>query len=154
MRSSIFDTPLGPMLAVGDDQFLHFLGFFNEKKIRFVNGITEPIQRIRQELKAYFSGDLKTFQTPICIEGSPFQKQVWMQLQNIPFGKTKSYKEVAGSIQNPLACRAVGHANSANQFIILIPCHRVIQADGSLGGYSAGLERKKWLLNHEGSTHG
>lgn len=138
------------MLAEGDEKALYFLGFIDEDKSRYPQGTTKPILSIQQELKAYFQGNFKTFQTPIYLEGTPFQQKVWTELRKIPFGKTKSYKEIASAIKNPLACRAVGHANGSNQFVILIPCHRVIAADGSLGGYSSGLERKKWLLQHEG----
>ena len=112
-------------------------------------GMTKPMASIQRELDAYFKGNSQEFKTPLCIRGSFFQTQVWEELRRIPFGKTKSYQEIACAIDNPLACRAVGLANGANPFVIVIPCHRVIQANGSLGGYSAGLHRKIWLLNHE-----
>lgn len=138
-------TPLGKMHAVLEGEVLHYLGF-EEEKIPAVPG---EAKFLRRELEEYFSGDLREFKTPLCMMGSPFQIQVWNALQKIPFGKTWSYKEVAAQIQNPKACRAVGLANGANPFAIIVPCHRVIQADGSLGGYNAGLQRKEWLLNHE-----
>lgn len=146
LESSRIDTPLGTMYAVLDGETLHYLGF-EEKTLPALPG---SAKLLRRELKQYFEGDFFcAFTTPLCMTGSPFQIRVWDTLREIPFGKTRSYKEVASAIQNPNACRAVGHANGANPFAIIVPCHRVIQADGSLGGYSAGLWRKQWLLNHE-----
>ncbi len=138
-------TPLGMMYAVLEGEALHYLGF-EEEKIPAVPG-EAPFLRL--ELEKYFRGDLKEFKTPLCMTGSFFQLQVWNALQRIPFGKTRSYQEIAREIKNPQSCRAVGLANGANPFAIIVPCHRVIRADGSLGGYNAGLKRKEWLLNHE-----
>jgi AraC family transcriptional regulator, regulatory protein of adaptative response / methylated-DNA-[protein]-cysteine methyltransferase len=147
-KFKMIETPLGKMYAVADDQTLHYLGF-EEGDFVTTLGITKPLEMIQEELNQYFFGNLTAFQTPLYFQGSPFQIDVWNALRTIPFGKTKSYKEVASMIQNPKACRAVGLANGKNPFVIIVPCHRVIQADGSLGGYSAGLYRKKWLLEHE-----
>ncbi len=149
LKSTILETPLGMLHAVADDRALYYLGF-EEGDFTTVTGSTKPLEMIKEELKRYFSGDLTTFNTPLCFNGTPFQKEVWSALQTIPFGKTKSYKEIASMIKNPKACRAVGLANGRNPFVIVVPCHRVILADGTLGGYSAGLFRKKWLLEHEG----
>lgn len=146
-NSYAFDTPLGRMQAHADTHALHFLGFIEDV------GITQdpegPLLLIEEELNAYFRGELKEFTTPIFLQGTPFQEKVWQSLRKIPFAVTKSYKEIAEAIENPLGSRAVGNANGANPFVIIIPCHRVVQADGSLGGYSSGLWRKQWLLDHE-----
>lgn len=102
-----------------------------------------------KEIREYLNGQRKTFSVKLEIIGTPFQKQVWSELQQIPFGKSVSYKELAENINNPKAIRAVGTANGRNNFCIIIPCHRVIAADGTLGGYSGGLPFKKHLLNLE-----
>ena len=101
------------------------------------------------EIHEYLNGQRKTFTVKLEIIGTDFQKQVWQQLQKIPFGKSVSYKELAENINNPKAVRAVGTANGRNNFCIIIPCHRVIAADGTLGGYSGGIPFKKKLLNLE-----
>jgi len=106
---------------------------------------------IKEELASYFNGSPTTFASlPLDPQGTPFQLRVWQELRQIPWGRTISYKELAARVGNPRACRAVGQANGANPIPLIIPCHRVIAADGSLGGYSSGLERKRWLLRHEG----
>jgi len=103
-------------------------------------------------LTAYFDGKLKEFQTPLFLLGSPFQKQVWEALNKIPFGETSSYLDIAKRIGRPAACRAVAQANGANQLAIIIPCHRVINHNGELGGYGGGITRKEWLLNLENTA--
>lgn len=146
LKSAVLETPLGMIYAVADHKALHYLGF---EKTDVPRGKTKPLDLIQRELEEYFRGERQTFQTPIFIHGSPFQNKVWKELLKIPFGKTQSYKDIAVAIDNPKGCRAVGNANGANPFIIIVPCHRVIQEDGTLGGYSAGLEKKEWLLFHE-----
>jgi AraC family transcriptional regulator of adaptative response/methylated-DNA-[protein]-cysteine methyltransferase len=162
LQASAFDTPLGPMQVIADDEALYLLEFFDrrgleeeierlKKKIQLpiVPGKPHPAQQIKAELAGYFSGKILEFKTPLFLIGSPFQKQVWRELQKIPQGETRTYTEIATAIQRPSAIRAVGSANGANQFAIVIPCHRVINLNGNLGGYGAGLKRKEWLLNHE-----
>ena len=107
------------------------------------------IKSIENELKLYFAGALQSFKTPICLLGSAFQKVVWKQLLLIPYGKTISYLQQAALIGKKTAYRAVALANAANQINIVIPCHRVIKHSGDLGGYNGGVDRKKWLINHE-----
>jgi len=97
----------------------------------------------------YFKGELKQFFTPIVMFGTPFQKRVWLELKKIPIGETRSYSDIAKKLETLGAVRAVGSANGANPLAIIIPCHRVINIDGQLGGYRGGLARKKWLLEHE-----
>lgn len=102
-----------------------------------------------QQLEEYFQGNRKTFDVPVHMKGTPFQQSVWNALREIPYGETRSYKEIAQAIGNPKACRAVGMANNRNQILIIVPCHRVIGADGSLVGFGCGLNAKKYLLNLE-----
>lgn len=146
MFSAEIDTPIGAIYALSDRKALHYLGF---EKQNASLGKTHPLDQIRTELEAYFQGELKQFHTPIHLDGSTFQNGVWRALMNIPFGETRSYQEIAKLIKNPKASRAVGNANGANPLIIIVPCHRVIASDGTIGGYSAGLEKKQWLLKHE-----
>lgn len=156
------NTPLGLMIAIADEEALYLLEFTNrqhlEQKIEHLKldtesnihfGETSPIKQIQDELDEYFAGRLTEFHTPLFLSGSPFQKNVWRQLQKIPFGETRSYSDIAVAIGKPSAFRAVAQANGANNFTIIIPCHRVINKNGELGGYSAGLVRKEWLINHE-----
>lgn len=130
--------------------------YLRKQKSPFLKTLTadEPaakfLSQAEKEVGEYFSGKRKKFTVKLEILGTPFQKKVWQQLQNIPFGKTNSYKDVAALIKNPKAVRAVGTANGKNPFCIIIPCHRVIAADGTLGGYSGGLAVKKKLLSLEG----
>ena len=103
-----------------------------------------------RQLEAYFSGGLTAFSLTVAPAGTPFQRKVWRALQGIPWGQAISYGELARRIGSPGSARAVGMANGRNPVAIVIPCHRVIGADGSLTGYGGGLDRKKWLLAHEG----
>ncbi|MEZ5536911.1 MAG: methylated-DNA--[protein]-cysteine S-methyltransferase [Thiolinea sp.] len=106
----------------------------------------------KQQLEEYFAGELREFDLPLDAQGTEFQRQVWQQLQNIPFGASCSYQELADKLQNPKAVRAVGAANGKNPVAVIVPCHRVIGSNGTLTGYAGGLERKAWLLKHEGIT--
>jgi O-6-methylguanine DNA methyltransferase len=110
---------------------------------------TESTDRVCRELEEYFSGRRKVFDFPYVLEGTVFQKKVWAQLAAIPYGETRTYGEIAAAIGNPRASRAVGMANNRNPLIIVIPCHRVIGADGSLTGYAGGLAMKEALLRLE-----
>ena len=112
-------------------------------------GTPQPINSVKQEIELYFAGKLKNFKTPIRISGTDFQKKAWEALMKIPYGTTRSYKEQASIIGKASAFRAVANANGSNQFAIIIPCHRIINNDGNLGGYGGGLHRKKWMLGFE-----
>lgn len=162
LKASWLDTPLGPMLAIANEEALYLLEFVDrrglEKEIEhlrqktksaIVPGHTQPISMIEKELDLYFKGSLKKFKTPLFLLGSPFQKHVWDELVKIPPGETRSYAALAKTIGRPTAYRAVAQANGANQLAIIIPCHRVINTNGELGGYGGGLSRKNWLINHE-----
>ena len=165
LEAAWIDTPLGPMLAVADERALYLLEFVDRrglereieslrKKLRaaIIPGRTEPIDRIEGELGGYFAGDTTAFNTPLARIGTPFQRLVWEALSEIPYGETRSYSQLAAAIGRPAAVRAAGRANGANRQAIVIPCHRVINADGGLGGYGGGLSRKTWLLHHEQSA--
>jgi methylated-DNA-[protein]-cysteine S-methyltransferase len=117
--------------------------FYEDKKILKIYNL------IFDQLNQYFLGKRDSFEIPLQLEGSSFELKVWNHLENIPYGKTYSYSQLAADIGKPGAARAVGQANSRNPISIIIPCHRVISADGSINGYSGGTWRKRWLLNHE-----
>jgi AraC family transcriptional regulator, regulatory protein of adaptative response / methylated-DNA-[protein]-cysteine methyltransferase len=156
------DTPLGAMLALADNEGLHLLEFVDRrgleneiKHIRkrlnvfIVPGENKILENISDEINRYFEGSLTEFTTPMVLGGTPFEKSVWKQLQKIPPGQTRSYSQIASRLGKPSATRAVGRANGRNCLAIVIPCHRVIRADGSLCGYGGGIWRKQWLLDHE-----
>lgn len=162
LKSALLDTPLGPMMAIASDTQLYLLEFIERRGLEreierlrrrtqaaVVPGHAPPLEWIKQELQAYFAGTLTEFTTPLYFMGSSFQQQVWEALRQIPPGQTRSYTEVAESLGKPLACRAVANANGANQLAIIIPCHRVINSNGELGGYGGGIAKKQWLLDHE-----
>ena len=110
---------------------------------------TPLISSAKRQLDEYFQGKRKSFDLPLAPSGTQFQQKVWNALCTIPYGETRSYKEIAAQIQNPKGCRAVGMANNRNPIMIIIPCHRVIGSNGSLVGYAGGLDIKQWLLAHE-----
>ena len=107
---------------------------------------------VREELAEYANGQRKTFEVPLSLSGSEWQKKVWMELTRIPFGETRSYGEIADALGHPGAARAVGSANARNVLPVVVPCHRVIAADGTLGGFNGGLHLKERLLEHENSV--
>jgi len=162
LKASWIDTPLGPMLAISDEKALYLLEFVDRRGLEreierlriktksvIIPGKTNPIRSIEVELKSYFEDGLKEFKTPLYLIGSPFQKIVWAELMRIPYGTTRSYSSQAASIGQQKAYRAVANANGANQIAIVIPCHRIINTNGDLGGYGGGILRKKWLIDHE-----
>lgn len=162
LKSSHLETPLGPMLAIADEKALHLLEFVDGRGVEreverlqlklnatITSGKTDPISSIKTELQAYFKGALRVFKTPLHLSGSAFQNLAWNELLRIPYGETRSYLEQAKAIGKPKAFRAVANANGANQIAIVIPCHRIINSNGDLGGYGGGMHRKEWLINHE-----
>jgi AraC family transcriptional regulator, regulatory protein of adaptative response / methylated-DNA-[protein]-cysteine methyltransferase len=167
LQAAWLDTQLGPMLAVADEDAVHMLEFVDRRGLErevarmrkalgaaIVPGNNAPLRAIAAELEAYFAGELRQFETPLVLHGSDFQREVWRALLDVPYGETRSYLQIAEAIGNPAAVRAVGRANGANQIAIVIPCHRVIGADGSLTGYGGGMARKRWLLDHEAGRRG
>ena len=113
-----------------------------------------PFDTARDQLDAYFAGELEEFDLPLGLDGTPFQRRVWDELTQIPFAETISYKELALRLGDPSSCAPSASANGRNPISIVIPCHRVIGADGTLVGYGGGLERKRWLLDHEAVASG
>ena len=167
LKAAWLDTQLGPMLAVADDEALYLLEFVDRRGLEreleqlrsrtksvIVPGRTPSIHRIEQELNRYFQGELSAFETPVKTFGSPFQKSVWKALREIPYGETRPYADVAVMVERPSAVRAVAQANGANQLALIIPCHRVVRADGASDGYGGGVTRKRWLLEHETQSRG
>lgn len=155
-------TPLGPMLAGTTDHKLCLLEFVDrrmletqlqrlQKKLNctFIPGSNAVTEQTAAELGQYFEGNRKSFDVPLELKGTEFQQKVWRQLQNIPHGKTRSYKEQAQAIGDERAVRAVARANGDNRIAIIVPCHRVIGSNGTLTGYGGGLWRKKYLLELE-----
>jgi methylated-DNA-[protein]-cysteine S-methyltransferase len=152
------DTTMEPLRLYFSDQGLTALEFAGEDAPPAPEDNAAPaylqplIEAAKRELTAYFAGAPTDFAAlPLDPQGTPFQRRVWQELRRIPRGQAISYKELAKRIGKPRASRAVGQANAVNPIPIIVPCHRVIAADGSLGGYSSGLERKRWLLRHEGA---
>lgn len=147
-----YHSPIGPLRLVGSDEGLtHILLPGQTVPEDALDGETPLLRRAALELKEYFSGRRKSFTVNLCPSGTPFQMAVWAALQTIPYGQTVSYKDIAAQIGKPAAVRAVGGANGKNPIPILIPCHRVVAADGSLGGYALGPEIKRTLLALEGA---
>ena len=145
-------SPIGELMLISNGTGLTGLYMQNQKHadmrakaVRDEWMLKQPIE----QLTAYFAGGRREFELPLAAEGTDFQKRVWRALWAIPFGETISYGELAQRIGQPKAARAVGLANGQNPISIVVPCHRVIGADGSLTGYGGGLERKSWLLAHE-----
>lgn len=162
LQVSWMDTELGPMIAIASDTSLLLLEFTdrrgleneiiqlrNRTRSAIVPGQNEILKSLRVDLQCYFSGQRLTFQTPIELIGTEFQKRVWSELLQIPPGEVRSYSEQAQQIDKPTAVRAVARANGANKLALIVPCHRVIGANGGLTGYAGGLVRKQWLLDHE-----
>ncbi len=156
------ETPLGSMLAIADDAGLRLLEFVDRRALEreltilrtrlrtnVVPGEHSHLRAVRKQLADYFSGRKMEFTVPLAPVGSPFQLRDWQMLQTIPLGETRSYSWLAEQLGDKEMRRAVGRANGENMLCIIIPCHRVIRADGTLCGYGGGLWRKKWLLEHE-----
>ncbi|MCD7863331.1 MAG: methylated-DNA--[protein]-cysteine S-methyltransferase [Lachnospiraceae bacterium] len=140
-------TPIGYLTAVDDGFALLKLQTAPEAEEETITG--SVAKELKVQLGEYFDGKRKEFTIPFILKGTPFQKEAWMALCDIPYGETRSYKEQAESMGRPNACRAVGGANHLNPIMILVPCHRVVGADGRLTGYAGGLEIKRFLLDLE-----
>ena len=160
-----FETPLGTMVAGGVEQGICLLEFSDRRMLEtefklltklfnatIIQGENKHFEILQQQLDEYFEGKRKEFSIPLVTPGSAFQQSVWKELQNIPYGATRSYKQQATALKKPEAVRAVANANGMNRIAIIIPCHRVIGADGNLTGYGGGLWRKKWLLDLENKS--
>lgn len=142
------ESPLGPLHAAADaDGALVGLG----TRPWDLDADAAPFRALADQLAAYFARERTTFDLPLAPAGTPFQQQVWAELRRIPFGHKVSYGELAVRLGDVKRTRAVGGANGANPVAIVIPCHRVVEADGGLGGYAGGVQMKRWLLRHEGA---
>lgn len=145
----IYPSPLGDLLIKADEGYINCLHFLEEDE-KIPPGISSSlVEECKKQLDAYFSGKLMAFNLPISQPGTAFQQNVWATLLEIGYGKTSTYLQVSKRLGNTLAIRAVGAANGKNNIAIIVPCHRVIGADGSLVGYAGGIWRKRWLLDHE-----
>jgi len=153
-------SPVGSLMLVSDGSALTALLFADEHGARLEDALRAsgnivasdeavPLPEARRELAEYFAGRRRVFAIPLALRGTPFQKRVWEALRRIPYGATTSYREIARAVGSPAAMRAVGAANGSNRLAIVVPCHRVIGADGTLTGYGGGLARKHALLDLE-----
>jgi methylated-DNA-[protein]-cysteine S-methyltransferase len=158
-------SPIGELLLAADDSGLTAIRFEQNRHGRDERADWTPVARAhgaavrvlaaaRAQLDAYFAAEITSFDLPLSPQGTPFQQRVWAALRDIPFGETTSYGELARRIGDPKAVRAVGAANGRNPLPLVVPCHRVIGADGSLVGFGGGMDRKRWLLQHEGAVYG
>ncbi|MCZ4508478.1 methylated-DNA--[protein]-cysteine S-methyltransferase [Streptomyces sp. ActVer] len=152
-QHTVIDSPYGPLTLVATDGVLSGL-YMTDQRHRppeetFGEPDDTPFTEVIDELRAYFAGELKEFTVELHLDGTPFQRSVWERLRKIPYGETRSYGELADALGNPNASRAVGLANGKNPLGIIVPCHRVVGANGSLTGYGGGLERKRQLLDFE-----
>jgi len=159
------ETPLGTMFACAVEEGLCLLEFTDRRMLEselkqlaarlnaeILQGFNNHLETVRKQLDEYFQGNRKEFTVPLFTPGTPFQQSVWDALRSIPYAQTVSYQQQAEMIGKPSAVRAVANANGMNRIAIIIPCHRVIGADGTLTGYGGGVWRKKWLLDHERSN--
>jgi len=150
---SWFDSPVGALLLAGTNSGLKLVSFSAGKRRKGIDNEwsedNAAFTEVVDQLQSYFAGERRSFDLPLVLEGTDFQKRIWTALQNIPYGETVSYKMLAERVGSPKAVRAVGAANGANPIPIIIPCHRVIGNDGSLTGFGGGLPLKKKLLELE-----
>lgn len=154
------ESPIGRLMLTSDGEALTglYMNLYRNKPMKqpglgddwVQNATLDPLPQAIRQLKEYFAGTRRVFNLPLRMQGTAFQQRVWRELTKIPFGETWSYGQLAKRIDNPNGSRAVGLANGRNPIAIVVPCHRVIGADGSLTGFGGGIERKQWLLAHEG----
>lgn len=149
MKTTFINTPVGILELKGDAEGLASVLFKDEENDVVSEKIPKELKDAALQLQEYFEGNRKEFNLKLSPEGTDFQKRVWEELQQIPFGKTTSYQQMANTLGDPKVIRAAASANGKNPISIIIPCHRVIGSDGSLTGYAGGLHRKKWLLEFE-----
>ncbi|SPF00024.1 methylated-DNA--[protein]-cysteine S-methyltransferase [Streptomyces sp. MA5143a] len=155
-QHTVTDSPYGPLTLVADDGVLCGLYMTGQRhrppQEHFGPRDDTLLADAKEQLAAYFAGELRQFTLTLRLHGTPFQRGVWEQLARIPFGETRSYGELADALGSPKASRAVGLANGKNPVGIIVPCHRVVGSDGSLTGYGGGLDRKRRLLDFEQGT--
>lgn len=166
-QHTVTSSPVGPITLVASDGALVALHMSQQRYAPAPGDLGEPtpgedaagedgsvLAEAARQLAAYFDGTRTEFDLPLVMDGTPFQRRVWTALRDIPYGVTVSYGQLAGRIGQPSASRAVGLANGRNPIGIIVPCHRVVGADGSLTGYGGGIERKRYLLAHEQRVSG
>jgi methylated-DNA-[protein]-cysteine S-methyltransferase len=150
------ESPIGQLLLIGDGETLRGVHIQEGRKPARIGDswkrAEEPFVEVRKQLDEYFGGERVGFELALAATGSDFERRVWRELEAIPYGETTSYGELAGRIGHPGSARAVGMANGRNPISIIVPCHRVIGADGTLTGYGGGVERKRFLLELEQGT--
>ncbi|MBN0044531.1 methylated-DNA--[protein]-cysteine S-methyltransferase [Streptomyces actuosus] len=155
-QHTVTDSPLGPLTLVARDGLLCGLYMTGQRhrpaQETFGERDDTPFGEAKAQLEAYFAGELTEFTLPLRMDGTPFQRRVWDLLRGIPYGRTRTYGDLAAALGNPTASRAVGLANGRNPIGVIVPCHRVVGAGGSLTGYGGGLERKRRLLDLEGEA--
>jgi methylated-DNA-[protein]-cysteine S-methyltransferase len=154
------DSPIGRLMLTSDGTALTglYMNLYRNKPTKLPNpgddwiqnATKDPLPAAVRQLQEYFAGTRRKFDLPLKMQGTEFQQRVWRELTQIPFGETRSYGQLAKRLGNPNGSRAVGLANGRNPIAVIVPCHRVIGADGSLTGFGGGLDRKQWLLTHEG----
>ncbi len=151
LKTMIVKAPIGALTLVGSASVLEalYLPEYDGPLPASETGKTPLLERVADQLAEYFAGNRKEFDVPLAPKGTPFQQLVWNALLDIPYGEVRSYGEQAKAIGRPAASRAVGAANGRNPISIIVPCHRVIGANGTLTGYGGGLPLKQWLLEHE-----
>jgi methylated-DNA-[protein]-cysteine S-methyltransferase len=150
MRLAQLETPVGRLTVVAGDRGLRSVLFAGEAPPeRAVEGLHPLLASVARQLDEYFAGERREFDLPLDLAGTPFQRRAWLGLASIPYGATISYGEQARRLGHPRAARAVGSANARNPVSIVLPCHRVVGADGTLTGYGGGLDMKRMLLEHE-----
>jgi methylated-DNA-[protein]-cysteine S-methyltransferase len=153
LRHTVIDSPIGPLTLVATSTALREVRFPNGRPVGPEDGPNEPdhpvLARAARQLAEYFAGERREFDLPLDPQGSPFQLAAWRGLMTIPYGETVSYGEQARRLGHEGKARAIGAANGSNPLPIIVPCHRVVGADGSLTGFGGGLEAKAWLLHHE-----
>jgi methylated-DNA-[protein]-cysteine S-methyltransferase len=150
---TVINSPIGELLLLGNESALTGLHFAPYQWTSTIIGNLArddgPFQAVSEQLREYFAGDRKTFDLPVALAGTPFQQRVWAMLQEIPYGRTATYGEIATRLGHPNAARAVGMANNRNPVAVIVPCHRVVGSNGALVGYGGGLDRKRMLLELE-----
>jgi methylated-DNA-[protein]-cysteine S-methyltransferase len=148
------NSPVGPLLIAANADGLWLIEFEHprhpeSRKADWVQGNSSLLREARRQLDAYFAGRLRDFDLPLATRGTAFQRRVWQALREVPYGATRSYADIARQLGNPNATRAVGAANGRNPVPIVVPCHRVVGADGSLTGFGGGIDTKRFLLQLE-----
>ncbi|WP_445012633.1 methylated-DNA--[protein]-cysteine S-methyltransferase [Aquimarina mycalae] len=149
IQTAFIETPLGIATITGDENGISKISITEDTTEKPSAKIPDVLQKAVIQLQDYFKGNRNTFDIKLNPSGTDFQKKVWHELSNIPFGKTVSYLDIAKRLGDPKCIRAAASANGKNPLWVVVPCHRVIGSDGSLTGYAGGLWRKKWLLDHE-----